>query len=94
MAVAVQENPALHRFEVLVDGEVAGFATYRLDGDRVVVLHTEVDPAYRGQGLARRLAEETLRALRDSGRPIVPVCPFFARYLGEHPEYADLVAAD
>ncbi|GAA0809650.1 GNAT family N-acetyltransferase [Spirilliplanes yamanashiensis] len=93
MTATVQENADRRRFEVLADGEVAGFAQYRVDGDRVVVLHTEVDPARRGQGLAQLLAEETLRALRDSGRTVVPVCPFFARYLREHPEHADVVAA-
>jgi hypothetical protein len=93
MSTTVQENAARHRFEVLVDGEVIGFAQYRADGDRLVLLHTEVDPAHRGGGVARQLAEQTLTALRDSGRSIVPQCSFFARYLREHPEYADVVAA-
>ena len=88
----VRDNPERTRFEVVVDEAVAGFAQYRVDGDRLVVLHTEVDRAYRGQGLAQLLAEETLRVLRDSGRTIVPVCPFFGRYLTDHPEHADLVA--
>ena len=92
MTATVQENADRRRFEVLVDGEVAGFARYRVDGDSLVVLHTEVDPARRGQGLAQLLAEETLRALRDSGRTVVPVCSFFARYLREHPEHADVAA--
>ena len=91
----MHEEPTRHRFEVLVDGEVTGFAQYRPDGaDRIVLLHTEVDRAHRGQGLAELLAEETLRSLRDSGRTIVPLCPFFSRYLRGHPEHADLVAAD
>jgi hypothetical protein len=93
MSTTVQENAARHRFEIVADGEVIGFAQYRADGDRLVVLHTEVDPRHRGEGLAQQLAEQTLSALRDSGRSIVPLCPFFSRYLREHPEYADVVAA-
>jgi hypothetical protein len=92
MSTTVQENAARHRFEILADGEVIGFAQYRADGDRVVLLHTEVDPAHRGEGVAQRLAEQTLSTLRASGRSIVPLCSFFSRYLREHSEYADVVA--
>ncbi|GIF13192.1 GNAT family N-acetyltransferase [Actinoplanes teichomyceticus] len=88
----VHDNTAAHRFELRVDGAVAALATYRMRGADVVVLHTETDPRLRGRGLAGELAEQTLRQLRARGQRIVPACPFFARYLAEHPEHADLVA--
>ncbi|AGZ44510.1 GNAT family N-acetyltransferase [Actinoplanes friuliensis] len=92
MDVTVQDNPARHRFEILVDGEVAGFADYRVRDEAVVVVHSEVDRAYRGQGLGGTLAGQTLDALRERGVKVVPACPFFAKYVAEHPEYDDLVA--
>ncbi|GIF03546.1 GNAT family N-acetyltransferase [Actinoplanes siamensis] len=89
----VHDNVAAHRFELAVDGEVGALASYRMRGeDVVVVLHTETHPDLRGQGLAGELAHKTLDRLRDRGQRIVPACPFFARYIGDHPEYADLVA--
>ncbi|WIM94781.1 GNAT family N-acetyltransferase [Actinoplanes oblitus] len=88
----VQDNAAEHRFELLVDGEVAVLATYRPRGaDVLAVLHTETQPDMRGRGLAGELARMTLELLRSRGQRIVPSCPFFAHYLTEHPEYADLV---
>jgi len=33
MAAEVRDNPALDRYEVILDGEVAGFAEYRLTKD-------------------------------------------------------------
>ncbi|MEV6301644.1 GNAT family N-acetyltransferase [Actinoplanes sp. NPDC051861] len=87
----VQDNSAQHRFELLVDGEVGALATYRLRGDAVVILHTETAPEMRGRGLAGELARQTLDQIRDRGAKVVPSCPFFARYISEHPEYADLV---
>ena len=64
--VEVRDAPAAGRYELEVDGEVAGHAGYRLDGDRLVVPHVEVDHHRRGQGLAARLM-----AASTSGKPIL-----------------------
>jgi predicted GNAT family acetyltransferase len=93
MDVTVQDNPDRHRFELLLDGEVAGFADYRMRDGAVVVVHSEVGQAHRGQGLGGVLAKETLDALRERAEKVVPACPFFARYVDEHPEYADIVVS-
>ena len=91
--VEVQDNPERHRFELLVDGEVGGLASYRMRADAVVVTHSEVDPRLRGQGMGAELARRTLDQLRERGVKVVPACPFFAEYIERHPEYDDLVAA-
>ncbi len=92
MDVTVRENADRLRFELLLDGEPAGFAAFRVRDGITVITHSEVDPAYRGRGLGNDLARQTLDALRAQGARIVPSCPFFASYVAEHPEYADLVA--
>jgi len=91
MDVQVQDNPGQHRFEVLADGELAGLARYRVRDGVVVVTHSEVDPKFRGHGLASELARQTLDTLRERGDKVVPACPFFAKYVAEHPEYDDIV---
>jgi predicted GNAT family acetyltransferase len=88
----VRDNAGNHRFELLVDGEVAGLAMYRRRGeDIVVVTHSEVQPAFRGRGLGSELAQRTLDLIRSRGQKVVTVCPFFARYVGENREYDDIV---
>ena len=89
----MQDNPGRERFEILLDGEVGGFADYRRRDGSVVVLHSEVDPAFRGRGLGGLLARGTLDAFRERGEKVVPSCPFFAQYVADHPEYEDIVAA-
>jgi uncharacterized protein len=89
--VEVEDNPELHRYEIRLDGEVAGFATYRLRDGVVVFRHTEIDPAYEGHGLGSRLARAALDDVRASGRSVVPLCPFVKSYIDRHPEYQDLV---
>ena len=89
--IEVQDNAEHHRFEVLVDGEVAGKAIYQTRPGAVIVTHSEVDPRHRGQGLANELARRTLDQIRERDLHVVPLCPFFARYIEEHTEYLDLV---
>ena len=90
-AVTVANAPERRRYELRLEGAVIGFATYRLVGRRVVFIHTEVDDAYSGQGLAARLAKFALDDVRAAGKRIVPVCPYIADYLRTHHEYDDIV---
>jgi hypothetical protein len=91
--VIVRDEPARHRYEVLVGGQVAGFTRYKHEGDAVALVHTEVDDAYEGRGLGSRLVSETLSQLRARGVGVLPYCPFVQSYLRRHPELRDLVPA-
>ena len=90
----VRDNTERRRFEVVVDGEVAGFARYQRRGGRIIFVHTEIDAAHEGQGLASALARAALDAAREAGEPVIPLCPFIAAYIRRHEEYADLVDRD
>ncbi|HEX8802727.1 MAG TPA: GNAT family N-acetyltransferase [Acidimicrobiales bacterium] len=91
MAIDVRDDADRHRYEVTVDGELAGFAQYRdVDGARVFT-HTEVFDAYEGRGLGSRLAAAALDDVRAAGHRLVALCPFVDRYVRDHPAYADLV---
>lgn len=90
----VRDNAERRRFEVVVDGGVAGFAEYQRRGGRIIFVHTQIDPAHEGQGLASALARAALDAARETGEPVVPLCPFIAAYIERHEEYADLVDRD
>jgi uncharacterized protein len=92
-AVAVVRNDDKSRYEILVDGHVAGFADFRMRGDRQVFVHTEIDPELRGRDLAATLVREALDDARTNRYRVVPRCPYVAEFIEEHPEYADLVGA-
>jgi uncharacterized protein len=89
--IVVVDNPAQSRFEIQVDGQVAGFARYRLAPGKIVFIHTEVDPVYEGKGLGSTLAAGALDAARARSLGIEPQCPFIAAYVQRHPEYQPLV---
>ncbi|SDZ33599.1 hypothetical protein SAMN05444365_110123 [Micromonospora pattaloongensis] len=91
MSVLVEDNPARRRFEILVDGSLAGFASYELRQDTVIFLHTEVDAARQGQGIGTNLAQGALEQVRERGERVIPRCPFIAGYIERNPHYADLL---
>ena len=91
--VVVVDNQHDHRFEADVGGHLAGFAEYVAQPGRIVFTHTEVDPAYEGQGVGSALARRALDDARAHGSlRVVPRCPFIRGWIDRHPDYADLVA--
>lgn len=90
MDTGVVERPDQNRFELAVGDELA-LAYYRLDGDSVVLTHTEVPQALSGQGVGSRLAKGVFEQIKASGRKVVPRCSFMAGWVSRHPEYDDIV---
>jgi len=89
----VIDNQAERRFELHADGDLS-VLTYRISGDRIRLIHTEVPRQLRGRGYAEMLARAALeRASRDHLR-VVALCPFVRAFLARHPEYDTLVVPD
>lgn len=89
----VTDDTARHRFELEVDGHVAELV-YRLDGDRMVLVHTGVPEELGGRGLGGVLVRAALdRAVAES-LTLVPECPFAKAWLEKHPDDAATVAID
>lgn len=95
MTTTVRDNPEDHRYEVVVDDQVAGFADYRLGEDRITFTHTEVDDEYAGQGLARQLVSHALDDARRRHLGVVPECSYVAKSIAKDPgQYLELVPQD
>jgi hypothetical protein len=91
--VMVADNPTRLRYEVHVGAELAGFAAYSRHADTITILHTEIEDRFEHHGLAGQLARYALDDIRRRGLKVIPTCPFFAKFIREHDEYADLVIA-
>ena len=94
MAEQVTDHPDQARFEIDVDGEVAGFVLYDRSEGELTLLHTETDPRFRGHGLGGHLIAAVLDEARREGVAVLPYCPFARAFIARHPAYSDLVPAD
>jgi uncharacterized protein len=92
MEPIVTDNRSRSRYEIVIDGQVAGFADYVDDGERVVMPHTVVEHQHRRKGLAAVVVRHALDDIRSRGRTVVPSCWYVERFIDQHPEYSDLLA--
>ncbi|HEY6522983.1 MAG TPA: GNAT family N-acetyltransferase [Solirubrobacteraceae bacterium] len=91
MDVTVTDNPDAARYEITVDGERAGFVTYRQSPGVITFLHAEVHPSRERRGLGSQLVRGALDDARARGLTVRPVCPFVAWFIETHEDYQDLL---
>jgi predicted GNAT family acetyltransferase len=65
--VEVRNNKTEYRYELWMNGELAGYTQYVMDRGRIAFLHTEVYDSYEGMGLGSRLARAALEDVRTRG---------------------------
>ena len=92
MSGVVTKNESAGRYELHIDGDLAGVADYSERGDVLVLPHTEINPARRGQGLGAVLVQGALDDIRPTGKKVVPSCWYVAQFIDENPSYKDLLA--
>jgi uncharacterized protein len=90
--MTVTDHPEELRYEIEVEGEVAGFVSYRREDGVVDLVHTDVAPKWEGKGVGGALVKGALDDLRARGLKVRPTCPFVAAYIRRHPDYRELVA--
>lgn len=94
--VSVTDDSEQDRYEARAAADadaaaLAGILQYRRRPELIALVHTEVLPAFEGQGVGGALARFALDDARAAGTAVLPFCPFVNAYIQRHPEYADLV---
>jgi hypothetical protein len=91
--VTVVDVPAEDRFVARAEGMEAELV-YRVDGDRLFLLHTEVPESLGGRGIAGQLVRAAVRRAEADHLTVVPWCPYARRWLKEHPDEAGGIQVD
>ncbi|MFU8947573.1 GNAT family N-acetyltransferase [Mycetocola zhadangensis] len=78
-------------YVALMESREVATLRFAAQDDRVDVLATTVDPAFRGRGLAADLIADALDDMRARGRHIRVYCGVVAAFIERYPHYADLV---
>lgn len=89
--ISITNSAGKGRYEIRVDGELAGFLTYRLQPGLIELVHTEIDEEFEGRGLGSQLISFALDDARERGLAVLPFCPFVNDYMQRHRQYVDLV---
>lgn len=74
------------------EGKEAGEVTYSKAGDNVLIIdHTGVDEAHRGQGLAAKLVNKVVEKAKKEDLKIMPLCPFAKKEFDENADYKEVL---
>jgi uncharacterized protein len=90
-ALDIRHNSAAQRFETTVEGMLCR-ADYRLHGDTMMLVHTEVPALLEGRGIASALVKAAFRHAADHGMDVLPVCSYVRSWVQRHPEVEPLLA--
>jgi hypothetical protein len=90
--LAIHHNAGARRFEATVDGMLCR-ADYRIDGDTMMLVHTEVPAQLEGRGIASALVSAAFKHAGDNGLKVLPMCSYVRAWVQRHPEVNPLLAA-
>lgn len=92
MEIVREEHSGGGRYAVQFAGAEAEMTFSRASPSLIIVDHTEVPDAMRGQGVGQAMAVYAVEDARAGGWKIVPLCPFFRAQATRHrDEWSDVV---
>ncbi len=92
LEIGFEDNGSKGRYFVRSpSGDEAEMTFTRIGEQQIIIDHTEVPDAFRGQGIGLRLVTRAVEEARAAGKKIIPLCPFANAQFRRHPEWADVL---
>ncbi|MBR3406206.1 MAG: N-acetyltransferase [Bacteroidales bacterium] len=74
------------------DGVRMGYLSYEWVSDiAFAIMHTVVEPAFQGRGVARALLDAAVAFARENSYKIRPVCPYAEKVMGRDSSFTDVL---
>ncbi|WP_406262498.1 N-acetyltransferase [Streptomyces chartreusis] len=89
--IEIRDDRAAGRLEALQGDEVTGHIEYfvlEYPARALVPVHTIVEPAHEGKGIAGSLARELYGMAEREGIVVAPLCPYVVKWAERHPDEA------
>ncbi|MGW7362873.1 GNAT family N-acetyltransferase [Streptomyces sp. NPDC054841] len=93
----LRDDRAAGRLEAYEDGVFAGHIAYfTMDSEPagLVAVHTVVESGHEGKGIGGSLVREFYTMAAREGVPVVPLCPYAAKWALRHPDEAPVPPAE
>jgi predicted GNAT family acetyltransferase len=87
----ITHNASKQRFEAIVE-ELLCRCDYRMHGNTMMLVHTEVPPQLERRGIASHLVRAAFDYAQDNGMDVLPVCSYVSAWAQRHPEVKSLLA--
>lgn len=92
LPITLEDDGIKGRYVIKGEGGAEAEMTFtRVGKHQLIIDHTEVPDAFRGQGIGLRLVARAVEDAREAGTKVIPLCPFAAAQFRRHPEWADVL---
>ena len=91
MTIHMDETGSGGRYVAEIAGHKAEMTFSRVNAGLIIVDHTGVPDALRGQGVGQALAVHAVEEARKGGWKILPLCPFMRAQALRHPDWSDVI---
>ncbi|BCL26060.1 GNAT family N-acetyltransferase [Streptomyces aurantiacus] len=94
--ITIRDDRAAGRLEAYSGDEVTGRIEYFVlesPARALVPVHTVVEPAHEGKGIAGSLARELYAIAAREGARVAPLCPYVVKWAERHPDEAPVADA-
>ena len=91
-AITLEETDSKGRYVYRADGAEAEM-TFSKAGEKLIIIdHTGVPEAFRGQGVGAALVLRGVEDARAAGKKVMPLCTFAAAQFRRHPDWSDVLS--
>ena len=90
--ISLEDGGSKGRYVYRADGAEAEMTFTRAGEGLVIIDHTGVPDAFRGQGVGAALVARGVADARAAGKKVLPLCTFAAAQFRRHPEWADVLS--
>ncbi len=81
-SISYQFEPENHRSAAYIENECIGHCDFESKNGQWFITHTQVDPSYGGQGIARHLVNIIQTQAKEQNIPLIPICTYAVKVLG------------
>ena len=75
----------------LLENNEIGVCEFKDSDEGWVIFHTEVNPNYKGQGIAKRLLDAIVNEARNRKIKIIPECSYAKKVMNRNNDYKDVI---
>ncbi|MBN7757987.1 N-acetyltransferase [Nitratireductor aquimarinus] len=90
--IMLEEEGSKGRYVYRAKGHEAEMTFSKVGTSQIIIDHTGVPDAFRGQGVGLALVTRAVEDARRNGVKVRPLCPFAAAQFRRHPEWSDVLA--
>lgn len=88
--IPLVKNEEKKRFEIELNSHFA-FIDYKETSQQISLIHTEAEPELAGIGAAAAVVEKSLIYIEESGKKLLPFCPYVFSFIKKNPEWKRIV---